>query len=157
VSLFIFIFLANILSLVPFFDEPTKDLNTTLALGIVSFLYIQYHAIQQKGLWLYCKEYFEPFFVMLPLNIVGKFATIISISFRLFGNIFGGAIITQLYTTSLFGSLLLETFSLVMGVNIVITLFFGLFEGFLQASVFTMLTLTYLSLELQTEQQEEVP
>ena len=88
---------------------------------------------------------------MLPLNLVGKLASIVSISFRLFGNIFGGSIISQIYFGSIKGSLLLETIGILSGVNIAITLFFTLFEGFLQAFVFAMLTLTYLSIGLQSD------
>jgi F-type H+-transporting ATPase subunit a len=49
-SLFVFIFLCNTISLVPFLEEPTKDLNTTLALGLISFFYVQGHALYHKGL-----------------------------------------------------------------------------------------------------------
>jgi len=86
---------------------------------------------------------------MLPLNIVGKIASILSISFRLFGNIFGGVTIAALYYNTIEGSWLGESFGLLSGINFLITLFFGLFEGFLQAFVFTMLTVTYLSIALQ--------
>ena len=88
---------------------------------------------------------------MLPLNIVGKIATVVSLSFRLFGNIFGGFIIATIYLKLIEGSILAETIGMFSGVALVITLFFGLFEGFLQAFVFSMLTLTYLSIALQGE------
>src|SRR5271156_6378378 len=89
-SLFIFIALCNTASIVPWLDEPTRDLNTALALGIISFIYVQSTIIKSRGIRSYTKDFFQPFFVMLPLNIVGKLSSIISISFRLFGNIFGG-------------------------------------------------------------------
>jgi F-type H+-transporting ATPase subunit a len=69
-------------------------------------------------------------------------------SFRLFGNIFGGATISNIYFGAIKGSFVLETLGLFSGINIIITLFFGLFEGFLQAFVFTMLSLTYLSIAM---------
>ena len=86
---------------------------------------------------------------MLPLNIVGKLSSIISISFRLFGNIFGGAIITKLYFTAIRGSIILELLGILSGTNFLIIAFFTLFEGLLQAFVFAMLTLTYISLGTQ--------
>jgi len=148
-SLFIFIALCNTASLIPWLDEPTRDLNTTLALGIISFFYIQSVSIQVRGIGSYIKDFFQPFFIMLPLNIIGKLSSIVSISFRLFGNIFGGAIITKLYFGVIHGSLILELFGLFSGINFLIIAFFTLFEGLLQAFVFAMLTLTYLSIGTQ--------
>ena len=148
-SLFIFIALCNTASLIPWLDEPTRDLNTALALGTISFLYIQTIIIKTRGIRSYIKDLFQPFFIMLPLNIVGKISSIISISFRLFGNIFGGAIITKLYFSAIRGSILLELLVILSGFNFVVIAFFTLFEGLLQAFVFAMLTLTYLSIGTQ--------
>lgn len=150
-SAFIFVLFANILSLVPGLEEPTTDLNTTLALALISFLYTQWNIIYMHGLWTYIKGFFSPIFIMLPLNIIGKLAPVISLSFRLFGNIFGGSIITTIYLNAIHGTLLFELIGLFTGINIALTLFFIIFEGFLQAFVFAMLSLTYLSLGLQGE------
>ncbi len=148
---FCFVLACNIVSIIPWMEEPTTDLNTTLALGLCSFIYTQIASIQTGGLWEYIKGYFAPFFIMMPLNIVGKLATIMSISFRLFGNIYGGSLITNLYFSVIKGKLLFELVGLMTGLNILFFAFFGLFEGFLQAFVFAMLSLTYLSLALQGE------
>ena len=150
-ALFIFIGLCNTAPLIPWLEEPTRDLNTTLALGIISFMYVQFVSIQARGLMPYISDFFQPFFVMLPLNIIGKLSAIVSISFRLFGNIFGGAIITKLYFSMISGSILLESIGLLSGINFLIIAFFTLFEGLLQAFVFAMLTLTYLSVGCQKE------
>jgi F-type H+-transporting ATPase subunit a len=150
-ALFIFIACANILSTIPWLEEPTQDLNTTLALGLIAFLYTQIAAIHTHGIKAYLGDYFSPFFIMFPLNVVGKLASVISISFRLFGNIFGSSIITRIYFSAIEGSLIAETAGLLTGFNIGIALFFSLFEGFLQAFVFAMLSLTYLSIALQGE------
>ena len=148
---FCFVLACNIVSLIPWMEEPTTDINTTLALGLVSFFYTQCAAIKAEGIWSYIKGYFSPFFIMMPLNVVGKLATVISISFRLFGNIFGGSIITSIWFNAIQGNFLLEIIGLASGINLIIVIFFGLFEGFLQAFVFGMLSLTYLSLALQDE------
>lgn len=153
-ALFLFITFANCMMIIPFLQEPTADLNTTLALGIIAFCYIQINAIKAHGIVEYLKEYFTPFFIMFPLHVVGKLATIISMSFRLFGNIFGGATIAHIYLNAIKGSIILETIGLLGGLNLAIMLFFGIFEGFLQAFVFTMLTLTYLAIALQHEETE---
>jgi len=150
VTLFMFIVACNIAPIIPWLEEPTQNLNTTLALGIISFVYIQLAIISIEGFWGYIKnEYFSPFFLMLPLHLIGKIASIISISFRLFGNIFGGSVISQIYFYSIEKRTLLQIFGLFSGTNLVIIGFFTLFEGLLQAFVFTMLTLTYLGIALQ--------
>ena len=151
-SLFIFILFANFMMIIPFLAEPTQDINTTLALGIIAFVYIQWNAILEHGIIAYLKEYLTPFFIMFPLHVVGKLATIVSMSFRLFGNIFGGATIAHIYFGAIKSFWFVEL--LFIPVSLVITIFFGIFEGFLQAFVFTMLTLTYLSIALQNEEPE---
>ncbi len=148
---FCFVLACNIVSIIPWMEEPTTDINTTLSLGLVSFFYTQWASIRAIGLWSYFKGYFSPFFIMMPLNVIGKLATIVSISFRLFGNIFGGSIIGGIYFQAIQGKFLLEVIGLATGVNLIIVAFFGIFEGFLQAFVFGMLSLTYLSLSLQDE------
>lgn len=150
-SLFIFIGLCNIAPLIPWLEEPTRDLNTTLALGIISFVYVQSVTLRTRGAIAYIKEFFQPFFIMLPLNIIAKLSSIVSISFRLFGNIFGGAIITKLYFTAISGSIILESLGLMTGFNFLLIAFFTIFEGLLQAFVFAMLTLTYLSIGCQKD------
>jgi len=148
-SLFVFIGLCNTASIIPWLDEPTRDLNTALSLGIISFCYVQLACIKAHGLKKYVLDFLKPIFIMLPLNIIGKLSSIISISFRLFGNIFGGSIITKLYFSAIRGSLLLEMFGIISGFNILLVFFFTLFEGLLQAFVFSMLTLTYISISTQ--------
>lgn len=150
-TIFCFILICNWVSIIPWMEEPTTDLNTTLSLGIISFLYTQVAAIQAVGLWKYTKGYLSPIFLMLPINIVGKLATVVSISFRLFGNIFGGSIISSIYLTAIRGNFTFETIGIVSGLNLLLTGFFVIFEGFLQAFVFATLSLTYLSLATQGE------
>lgn len=151
-SLFCFILACNLVAIIPGMEEPTTDLNTTFALGIISFLYTQVNAVRTKGVWPYVREYFSPFFLMMPVHLIGKLASVISISFRLFGNIFGGSIISGIYFSAIRGKLSWELFGVVSGLNLLLAGFFVLFEGFLQAFVFAMLSLTYLSLATQKEE-----
>lgn len=153
-SLFIFILFCNTISIIPEMEEPTSDLNTTLALGLISFLYTNYYAIKAHGIKEYIKEFFQPFFIMFPIHIVGKLSSIISISFRLFGNMLGGSIISSIYLNAISAHWLglLVNFG---GLGIIIALFFGFFEGAIQAFVFSTLSLTYLSLGLQGEHSKE--
>ena len=150
-ALFVFIFACNVCAIVPWLEEPTRDLNTTLALSIISFLYIQANIINHKGMLAYIGSYFKPIFLLLPLNIIGKMSSILSISFRLFGNIFGGSLIAKIYFTALSKWWLFEVVGLILGINLLINGFFILFEGTLQAFVFTMIVLTYISLSTQSD------
>ncbi|MDY6880181.1 MAG: F0F1 ATP synthase subunit A [Desulfatiglans sp.] len=138
-SLFMFLLLSNWLGIIPKLSEPTKDLNTPLGLGILGFVLAHHAGIKAKGFKKYSKEYMEPMFFMAPLNIIGELAKVVSISFRLYGNILGGAIII-LVVSHLIYSLILPPF---------LICFFSLFIGTIQAFVFTMLTLVYISVQVK--------
>lgn len=154
-SLFTFILLCNTIQIIPGLEEPTKDLNTTFALGLIAFLYVHGTSIRTKGLLHYLAHYFEPFALMFPLHVIGAISSVISLSFRLFGNIFGGFIISSLYASMLSGSIMAQTIGLITGTNIIMLCIFGIFEGLIQAFVFTMLTMTYLSMEIVSDDEEE--
>ncbi|MGD2271218.1 MAG: F0F1 ATP synthase subunit A [Desulfobacterales bacterium] len=138
-ALFMFLLISNWLGIIPHLEEPTKDLNTPLSLGIMGFAIAHYAGIKSKGFKAYAKEYFQPMFFMMPLNVIGELSKIISISFRLFGNIMGGSIII-LVVSYLTYSVLLPP---------LLNAFFGLFVGTIQAFVFTMLTLVYISVQVK--------
>jgi F-type H+-transporting ATPase subunit a len=138
-ALFMFLILSNWLGIIPHLEEPTKDLNTPLSLGLMGFAIAHYAGIKSKGFKTYAREYFQPIFFMMPLNVIGELAKIISISFRLFGNIMGGSIII-LVVSYLTYSLILPPF---------LNAFFGLFVGTIQAFVFTMLTVVYISVQVK--------
>ncbi len=138
-ALFMFLLLSNWLGIIPHLEEPTKDLNTTFGLGIMGFFIAHYAGIKSKGFKAYIKEYFQPIFFMMPLNVIGELAKIVSISFRLFGNVMGGSIII-LVVSYLTYSLVLPPF---------LYAFFGLFVGTIQAFVFTMLTVVYISVQVK--------
>ena len=138
-ALFMFLLLSNWLGIIPHLEEPTKDLNTTLGLGIMGFFIAHYAGIKSKGFRVYIKEYFQPIFFMMPLNVIGELAKIVSISFRLFGNIMGGSIIILVVSYL--------TYSLVLPP--LLNAFFGLFVGTIQAFVFTMLTVVYISVQVK--------
>ena len=136
-TLFLFLWLSNILGIVPGLSEPTKDLNTPLAYGVLGFFIAHYAGIQTKGFKAYISEYFQPMFFMAPLNIIGELSKVVSISFRLFGNIMGGAIIISVVSHLVYYIILPPA----------LNAFFGLFVGTIQAFVFTMLTLVYISVQ----------
>ncbi len=135
ITLFFFIWISNLIGVIPTLSEPTRDVNVPFGQMLVMIFIVHFEAIRVKGIRAYTKEYFEPFFIMFPLNVIGEVAKGVSLSFRLFGNISGGAIII-LVISYLFKYLLLP-----VGLN----LFFGIFVGTVQAFVFTMLAMTYIA------------
>ena len=141
VTMFFFIWVCNMIGMIPIsgFIEPTRNLNVTLGMGIFALVVVHVTAIKVKGFWHHLQGFINP--VKNPLfllDIVGEVSKVVSISFRLFGNILGGAIII-LVVSSLVKFVLLP-----VGLN----LFFGVFVGTIQAFVFTMLALTYIGVEL---------
>lgn len=95
IGMFFFTLFANVCGVLPFLKESTLDLNTTMAIATVCFLYVQYQAILAKRFG-YVTKFLKPIFIFLPINIIGQLSKIASLSFRLFGNIVGGAIIWDL-------------------------------------------------------------
>lgn len=121
--------------LIPPVTEPTRSVNGPMGLSLFLAAGMYGAAVLIKGIGGFGKSLFEPMWFMFPLNLVGMVAEIVSVSFRLFGNIFGGAVIIIVV-----GQLLHEA---VMPVSLVLRLFVGLFVGVIQAFVFTMLWMTY--------------
>ncbi len=140
-TIFLFIWFSNMIGLIPIpgFMEPTRNLNVPLGIGIIAILVVHGTAIKVKGIWGHFRNYLNPIEnPLFLLDIVGEVSKVVSISFRLFGNILGGAIII-LVVSSLVKYLLFP-----VGLN----LFFGIFVGTIQAFVFTMLALTYIGVEI---------
>lgn len=200
-TLFSFIFICNALVLIPGLEEPTDNLNTTFALAIIAFCYVQREIWKAHGTKGYLQEYFKmPFSLTItrpltllgifvfgiklisnivlavlafPLEALSKVATILSLSLRLFGNIFGSSIIMGLFRNFATGStfaqvaLSLTHANIILGVlltpiiiaaaaavSLMLNIGFGVIESLIQAFVFAILTVTYIS--LATEQHNEV-
>ena len=147
-SCFVFILALNYIGLIPGFQSPTADLNTTLALGITAVLGVQIIAIKENGIEGYLKHLIghPPWlgFLMFPLEVIAQLSRAGSLAIRLFGNIFGEeSVIIELTKLGL-GILILDAIPF-LPVQVPM-LFFGLFGGFLQAFVFTILTSIYIVL-----------
>jgi F-type H+-transporting ATPase subunit a len=140
VTLFIFIWTCNMIGMIPIpgFMEPTRNLNVPLGLGLMAVVIVHASAVKFKGAWKHVQEYMPHKNPLFILDIVGEVSKVVSISFRLFGNILGGAIII-LVVSSLVNFVIFP-----IGLN----LFFGVFVGTIQAFVFTMLALTYIGVEI---------
>jgi len=141
VTLFLFIWVSNMVGMIPIpgFMEPTRNLNVPLGLGIFAVAIVHITAFKVKGAWGHLQNYLNPIKnPLFLLDIIGELSKVVSISFRLFGNILGGAIII-LVVSSLVSYVVFP-----VGLN----LFFGMFVGTIQAFVFTMLALTYIGVEI---------
>ncbi len=138
---------------------PTADVNTELAWALVVFILITRHKIKGHGLKGYLKGYLDPIFVMAPFNVLGEIFTPISMAFRHFGNIVSGYVISALIYAALIaanhalfrllpglvGSLLAEIPILGVGIPAVFSLYFDWFGSFIQAFIFCMLTMIFIS------------
>ncbi len=135
-TLAVFILLSNLLGLVPFFSSPTVSINMPVGCALVAFFYYNLQGIREYG----AKKYFAHFLgpspylavVMLPIEIISHLSRILSLSVRLFGNIFGEELVVIVFAF------------LVPLVIPVPMMLFGVFGSTLQAFVFTMLTVIYL-------------
>lgn len=148
-TLLMFLALANIAGLFGL-RPPTADVNTTMGLAIMTFVMIHFFGAKAKGPINYLKGFFEPFALLLPLNIMGELATPISLSFRLFGNIVGGLIIMDLLYGALGGlgtkliGINIPIFQ--VGLPVLLHIYFDMFAGILQSFIFTMLTMVFISI-----------
>lgn len=146
-SIFLFVLISNWLNLVPGLTSPTKDLNTCLGLALLVLVVAHCSAIRKKGFKKYIKAYFEPFWFLFPSNVFGEVSKVLSHSFRLYGNIFAGGIVISIIPT-----VLLDLFPKWLGIplNLVVMPtfimgFFGFFLASIQAFVFAMLAIAYIS------------
>ncbi len=138
-GIFTFIILSNLSGLIGF-RPPTADLSITFAFGFTTFFLIHILGIiKSKG--SYFKGYLDPMPLFLPLNIIGEFATPISLSFRLFGNVLGGLVIMSMIYAAL--PVFLKWF-----VPAPLHIYFDMFSGVLQTYIFCILSLTFISQKL---------
>ncbi len=139
-TVFMFVLVSNWLSVIPYCESPTKDLNVTLSLALLVFVMSQLLAVRMRGGIRYLKGFIEPYPFMLPLNIVSEIAKPISHSFRLFGNTFGGAILVTVVSAK-FAPVLVPA---------ALNAFYGLFVGAIQAFVFAILTVAYINIAVES-------
>ena len=122
------------------FKPPTKDLNVTIALAVMSIVLIEYSGFHKKGLKGFIRSFIEPVPVLLPINIMELFIKPVSLCMRLFGNILGAFVIMELLKA------VVPVF-----VPIPFSVYFDLFDGLIQAYVFVFLTSLFMSEQMETE------
>lgn len=144
---------SSLLSLLGLFP-PTSDLNIVVGWSILVFILITHYKLK-GGIAPYLKGYLEPIPVLLPLNILGEFATPLSMAFRHYGNVLSGSIIAVLIAAGLQAASLLVMSALPgflaelpifrIGLPAVFSLYFDIFSGCMQAFIFAMLTMLNIS------------
>lgn len=135
-SLGVYLLVLNIVGLFGI-KPPTTDFSVTLGLAMTTFLVIQGYTIKKLGLWGYFKGYASPIAILLPINIMERIMLPISLSLRLFGNMFAATIIMELIYSSLHGINFLAT----IGIPIPFHFYFDIFDGTIQMVIFVMLTM----------------
>lgn len=142
-TLFMFISISGILTIVPGFQPPTGSLSTTSALAICVFFAIPIFGIAKKGMGGYFKQYLEPSIFMMPFNIIGDFSRILALSVRLFGNMMSGTLIVAVLfiVTPLFVPIVMQVL--------------GLLIGQIQAYIFTVLAAVYIASATRVEDKPE--
>ncbi len=133
-TLFIFILFLNYSGFVPNMIPPTTDLSTTAAFAIATIIAVHALAIHKKGIKHYLAHYFQPFWFLFPLNIIEELVKPFSLAVRLFGNIFGGKMVFSII------------FILVPFLVPTPVMLLEVLMGAIQAFVFSLLTITYLSM-----------
>jgi F-type H+-transporting ATPase subunit a len=145
-SLMMFLIFANICGVLDM-RSPTADISFPLTLALMTFVLIEVFTWKGRGPKGYFKEYFEPYPFMLPINIIEKISRPISMTCRIFGNLLGGVIIMLLAYEGLTGLMYLALI-----IPIPLHFYFDLFVGCIQAFIFTMLTMVFISRGMDVEE-----
>ena len=144
-TLFIFIAMSNLLSIIPGFQPPTGSLSTTTALALCVLVAVPIYGIIDTGLVAYLKNYIMPTPMMLPFNITGEISRTLALAVRLFGNVMSGGMI---------GGILLAIAPFIFPV---IMQLLGLLTGIVQAYIFAILAAVYIAAGLKVHEESVHP
>jgi F-type H+-transporting ATPase subunit a len=138
-TMFLFIAISNLCTIIPWYEPPTGSLSTTAALAICVFIAVPVFGIAESGVLGYLRSYLQPSFIMLPFNIISEVSRTLALAVRLFGNIMsGGLIITILLGIAPF------FFPVIMSA-------LGLLTGMVQAYIFSILAAVYITAATQDD------
>lgn len=132
-TLFLFIAMSNVLSIIPGFEQPAGSLTTAAALAAAVFVAVPVFGVARVGLRRYLKSYLEPTPFMLPFTILGELTRSLALAVRLFGNVMSGTVIVAILLSiaPLFFPAIMQLFGLLIGV--------------LQAYIFAVLAMVYIA------------
>ncbi len=131
-TVIVYIAMANLIGLFGM-KPPTKDLNVTAALAIMSIILIQYAGIHAKGTKGWLKSFTQPMAIVTPINILELFIKPLSLCMRLFGNVLGAFVIMEML------KILIP-----VAIPVPFSFYFDIFDGLIQAYVFVFLTSLYI-------------
>jgi F-type H+-transporting ATPase subunit a len=138
-TLFLFIAVSNVLSVVPGFHPPTGSLSTTSAFALVVFVAVPVYGVAKMGFTSYLSNYLRPSFFMLPFNIMGEISRTLALAVRLFGNVM---------SSNMIGAILLLIAPLFFPVPMQLL---GLLTGVVQAYIFAILAAVYIGAAMEAQ------
>ncbi|MDA3873708.1 MAG: F0F1 ATP synthase subunit A [Kiritimatiellae bacterium] len=144
-TLFLFVALSSLCTILPGYEPPTGSLSTTVALALCVLVAVPLFGIEEQGVGGYLKSYIEPTFIMLPFNIISEVSRTLALAVRLFGNMMSGAMII---------GILLSITPFIF--PIVMTLL-GLLTGMVQAYIFSILAAVYIAAATRTSKPKPDP
>ena len=156
ITLIMFLFVANVIGLplavtwdgVLWWKSPTADPMITMTLAVMIIALTNYYGIKMKGIKGYGKDYLKPLPFLLPINIIGEFASTLTLGLRLYGNIYAGEVLIGL----LAGLATWNIFGLVGAVVPALAwMGFSIFVGGIQSFIFVMLTMVYMKAKVSTD------
>ena len=143
---FMFIFLNNLLGLVPGFAPATENFNTGFALGVIVFIFYNYQGVRVQGLWGHIKHFMGPVVFMAPvifvLEIISHAMRPLTLGLRIKGNMMGDHIVLGIFT---------ELVPYIVPIPFYVL---GIFVCFMQAFVFTLLTMVYIAMAVEVHDHE---
>src|SRR5574337_1556816 len=147
----LFILTSNLLGNIPGFQPPTANWNTTVALGVPVFIYYNYCGIRKHGLLNYLKHFCGPIWwlapLIFPIEFIGHLARPVSLSIRLFGNMFGEESVITILLSLIW---LVIPYAIYLGIMMPLSLF----TSFVQSFIFVMLSMVYIAGAVQSEHEE---
>src|SRR5436309_7392070 len=148
-TMFVFILSGNLMGLIPGLKSPTSNINVTLGCALTVAVYYHIQGVKEQGLWHYLKHFAAPpgapLFIapiMLPIELISHLSRVLSLSLRLFGNIFGEDLV------------ILILFSIIPFLVPLPMMFLGLITASLQAFIFVLLSTIYLGGAVATEHEQ---
>jgi F-type H+-transporting ATPase subunit a len=132
-TLFLFVALASLFTVIPGYEPPTGSLSTTAALALCVLVAVPFFGIEEQGLGGYLRSYVEPTAIMLPFNIVSELSRTLALAVRLFGNMMSGTMILAILLT-------ITPFIFPIAMSAL-----GLLTGLVQAYIFSILAAVYIA------------
>ena len=124
--------------------SPTADPTVTMSLAAMVLVLTQYYGVKMRKMSGYTKTFFQPMSFMFPLKLIEEFANTLTLGLRLYGNIYAGEILLTLIAKMVFKTAIIS-FGLLAIIPGIAWVGFSIFIGFIQAFIFTMLTMVYMA------------